>query len=134
MTMKELSQLYWLNREIEMEQRRLNELTAASTEGCAKITGIPYTRLLTDKTAIAGEIADCRSIIDAKIQQCMAEYNRLYRFISAVDDSQMRMILTLRHVNGLNWRQIAFHIGGGNTEDGVKMAYFRFLKKSEEEK
>lgn len=42
MTKKELSQLYWLNREIEEEKRKLRELEAASTSGTAKITGLPH--------------------------------------------------------------------------------------------
>ena len=42
MTKKELSQLYWLNREIEEEKHKLEELTAAS-EGCTQsITGLPH--------------------------------------------------------------------------------------------
>lgn len=31
MTIKELSQLYWLNREIEEDKRRLDELEAMTT-------------------------------------------------------------------------------------------------------
>ena len=33
MTLKELSQLYYLNREIEMDQRRLRELEARALPG-----------------------------------------------------------------------------------------------------
>lgn len=33
MTLKELSQLYYLNREIEMDQRRLRELEAKALPG-----------------------------------------------------------------------------------------------------
>ncbi|MDL2324283.1 hypothetical protein LJC61_03925 [Ruminococcaceae bacterium OttesenSCG-928-A16] len=130
MTQKELGQLYWLNREIEMDKRQLEELTAAAIGAGSKITGLPHAAKLADKTALTTEIANCKALMEAKIQLCLAEYTRLHRFISTVEDSQMRMILTLRHINGLNWRQISFHVGGGNTEDGVKMAYHRFLKKS----
>lgn len=55
------------------------------------------------------------------------ELNRLNRFINTIDDSQMRMIFSLRYINGLNWLQIAFSIGGGNTADSVRKAHDRFL-------
>ena len=40
MTKKELSQLYWLNREIEMDMHRLKELEAKEAELSAKVTDI----------------------------------------------------------------------------------------------
>ena len=42
MTKRELSQLYWLNREIEEDKRKLTELEAAAEGGTAKITGMPH--------------------------------------------------------------------------------------------
>lgn len=48
-------------------------------------------------------------------------------------DAQMRMILSLRFVNGLTWRQVAHSIGGGNTEDSVRKACQRFLQEQDTE-
>ena len=127
MTKKELSQLYWLNREIEQDQLRLAELEAAATSITPTISGLPHIAGISDKTALAAEIADCRNIVEAKHKQCIAEYNRLIRYINSVDDSLMRQILTLRCINGLSWLQVAMHIGGGNTEDSVRMAFNRFV-------
>lgn len=50
-------------------------------------------------------------------------------FIDDIDDSQIRMIISLKYINGLNWRQVAFSIGGKNTEKGVQKACERFLNK-----
>ncbi|MGN0557380.1 MAG: hypothetical protein ACI4IV_05990 [Acutalibacteraceae bacterium] len=74
------------------------------------------------------EIVDLEAIIEAKITQCMHERNRLERYIADIPDSLTRQIFQLRFINGLNWRQVAFSIGGGNTEAGVKMACYRYLK------
>ena len=41
MTKKELSQLYYLKKEIKEQQRRLDELETAATACTAKITGLP---------------------------------------------------------------------------------------------
>ena len=129
MTLRELSQLYHLNREIEREKNRLRELEAAATNTAVKITGLPHIGGISDKTAIAAQIADCRTMLKAKISQSMAEYNRLIRYINDISDSLTREIFILRFVEGLSWDQVAAHVGGGNTGDGVKKVCYRFLRK-----
>ncbi len=131
MTKKELSQLYYLNREIEEQQRRLRELECLATSCTAQITGMPRSSGISEKLAkYATEIADLKALLDLNLKKCFYELNRLNRYIESVDDSQMRLILSLRYINGLSWRQIAFSIGGGNTEDGVRKAHDRFLRKN----
>ena len=127
---QELSQLYHLNREIEQEKRRLQELEAAATDTAVKISGLPHVGGISDKTAIAAQIADCRGVVEAKIQRSMVEYNRLNRYIANVPDSLTRQIMALRFVNGMSWNQVAMRVGGGNTADGVRMLVNRYLKKS----
>lgn len=130
MTKRELSQLYWLNREIEEDKRKLSELETAAEGGTAKITGMPHVggngRSLENYAVL---IAEQRELIEMKIRQTIILYNRLNRYIATVPDSFMRQILTLRYVNGLSWLQVANHIGGGNTPDSVRMAHDRFLKR-----
>lgn len=131
MTKRELSQLYWLNREIEEDKKRLAELETAAEGGAAEITGMPHVsgngRSLENYAVL---IAEQRDLIDTKIRQTVILYNRLNRYIATVQDSLMRQILTLRYVNGMSWVQVAMSIGGGNTADSVRMAHDRFLKKN----
>ena len=119
MTRKELSQLYYLNREIEQETKRLKEFESR------EISGLPYEKELDEKTQ--EEIKDCKIIIYAKRQAAVIEYKRLMKYIEKIDDSLMRQIVSLRYINGYNWTQVAMHIGGGNTADSVRMVHNRFL-------
>ena len=73
MTNRELSQLYHLNREIELDKQRLTELIAAATDTSSKITGLPHAAGASDKTALAVEIAYLREVIEDKIQQSYSE-------------------------------------------------------------
>lgn len=112
MNKKELSQLYFLNREIEEQQRRLQELECLATTCTSQITGMPKSRGVVDRLAgYVAEIADLKSLLDLNIKKCFFELNRLNRFINTIEDSQMRMIFALRYINGLTWQQIAFSIG-----------------------
>ena len=130
MTLKELSQLYYLNREIEMDQRRLRELEVRALPGAQVITGMPHGSGVADIVGrYAAEIADLRGIIEAKHQQCLYERSRLERYIADIDDSLLRQIFTYRFVNGLPWLQVAACIGGNNTADSVRVACNRYIEK-----
>lgn len=131
MTRKELSQLRWLNREIAEEKRKLAELEVAAAGSTAKITGLPHVTGAHDKVGdLAILIAEQRDLIDLKVRQSVIEYNRLNRYIHGIEDAQMRMILSLRYVNGLSWQQVAFSIGESD-ESYPRRKHNEFLRKSE---
>lgn len=129
MTKKELSQLRYLNREIERDQRRLKELGAIVQGRAVTITGMPKGNSISDSVGqFATEIADLKNTIAFNIQRCWLELNSLQHYIDSVQDSQMRAILTFRYINGMSWDQVAARIGGGNTANGVRKTHDRFLK------
>lgn len=129
MTLKELSQLYYLNREIERDRERLEQLRArVSAPGSPGCDGMPKSHDFENRLErYVAEIADLEAIIQAKITQCLHERNRLERYIAEIPDSLTRQIFQLRFINGLTWVRIAFNIGGGNTEEGVRKRVYRHL-------
>lgn len=134
MTLKELSQLYYLNREIEADQERLEALRArASSPSGPNLTGMPSGGSFDNRLErYIAEIVDLEAIIQAKITQCIHERNRLERYIAGIPDSLTRQIFTLRFINGLTWLQVAFSVGGGNTEQSVKMTCYRYIHRNNE--
>ena len=134
MTLKELSQLYYLNREIERDQERLEQLRArVSAPGSPNYDGMPKSPSFENRLErYIAEMVDLEAIIQAKITQCLHERNRLERYIAEIPDSLTRQIFQLRFINGLTWVQIAFSVGGGNTEGSVKMICYRYIKKGNE--
>ena len=130
MTIKKLSQLYYLKREIEQDQQRLAQLETALTGVAAKIDGLPHIGVSSNKKEVATDLAEIMDLVETKKQMCIAEYNRLMCYITNVEDSFMRQLLTLRYVNGFSWVQVAMHMGGGNTDDSVRKAHKRFLEQN----
>ena len=132
MTLKELSSLYHLNREIEADVRRLNELESmVSSPGSRVVDGMPHVHGHGDMIArCVAEIVDLKAIIAAKYQQCIHERSRLERYIAGIPVSLTRQVFTLRFVNGLTWYQVSAHIGGDNSEDSVKKICYRYIAKS----
>lgn len=130
MTLKELSQLYYLNREIEMDKERLERLRALAPSPSGPIlTGMPRGRYENRLERYTAEIVDLEAIIQAKMTRCLHERNRLERYIAEIPDSLTRQIFQLRFIDGLTWLQIAYSVGGNNTAASVKMVCYRYLKK-----
>ena len=132
MTLRELSQLYYLSREIEADKRRLEEVKSRLSVSGQKLSDMP--RAANHKNHMecyVAELIDLERIISAKTLQCTSERNRLERYIAEIPDSLTRQIFTLRFVNGLNWVQIAYSIGGGNTEEGVRKRAYRQIKQAD---
>lgn len=158
MTIKELSKLYDLNREVETLQKRLadieweiqrDEERLRSLEAqCGAIAspgydGMPHgssggnkleseaIELVDLRNAIARKKAlrsECAMTIHAQEILCLTERNRLERYIASVPDSLTRQIMALRFINGLSWWQVAYSIGGNNTGDSVRMNVKRYLQ------
>jgi len=164
MTVKALSQLYWLNREIEQDQSRLADLDndikrdeeqlaaleiKASSPSGPNYSGMPkspnYGGSALENTVIKiielkniidrkkSLRSDCAMTIQAKQILCLTERNKLERYIADLPDSLLRMIFTLRFINGLTWGQVSEHIGVRTTEDSVKKMCYRYLAEQDKE-
>lgn len=136
MTLNELSQLYYLNREIEADKERLEELRARTgAPASPSLSGMPHgsgdNSSKVEREAL--EVVSLEHLIESKIKRCKAERLRLEQFIAELPDSFTRLIFTYRFVNGLPWEQVAASIGGGNTADSVRMACNRYIKQHSEQ-
>lgn len=129
MTLKELSQLYYLKREIAHNYNRLKELESKlSSPSSSSLSGMPRSRIYGNKIEDAvADIIELKAILDAQQKQCLYECNRIEQYIANIKDSFTRQIFTFRFVNGLSWRQVAVSTGGGNTEDSVKKICYRYI-------
>ena len=126
MTLKELSQLYYLNREIEDLKNKIFELEAKATDTSVKITGMPHGAGAGDKIGRAvAELDYYKAKLTNRLEQCRIELIRLNDYISACPDSLTRQILTYRFVNGLSWNQVAASVG--ITIGAAKMILYRYI-------
>lgn len=102
MTLKELSQLRYLKREIKQLEARLSR-----DDKCYNQNNIAITK--------------------NRLKQCDIELMSLNDYIAGCPDSLTRQILTYRFVDGLSWNQIAAHTG--ITPAAAKMIAYRYIRK-----
>ena len=134
MTLKELSQLYWLNREIAADQKRLDELERLrGSPSSSQLTGMPHApnRNVSKVERLAAEIIDLQAIVAARRIQCIHERSRIERWINDIPDSLTRQVFTYRFVDGLQWPQVAEHIGEGTTPDRAKKICYRYIDRQD---
>lgn len=127
-TVKELNRYRDLKKEIDDTALRILRLRDKATSITQTVTGMPLVSGVTDKTAIAADIADAQTELEQRQAELVKEYLRLQRFISSVEEPQMRLIVQKRFIDSKSWQMIALSLGGGNTSEGVKKSFYRFLK------
>lgn len=135
MTNKELSQYYWIRREIEADEKRLITLREKTkSPKTTNLTGMPPGGGNRDALGDAvAEMTDLEAIIAAKQIQCIHERQRIERFICSVPDSMTRQVLTYRCIDGMTWREVAGAMGHRMSEENARQIFHRALKNREED-
>ena len=157
MTVKELSKLYHLNREIELNQRQLAQLEADIQADAARLAELrssidglasPKTDSLPHGTDVHSKVEstavqivsleegirkkhsmeiNIQASITTRQTLCLLERERLEKYIDGIPDSIIRQIFTLRFVNGLPWEQVAAGISPNQKAESVRRACYRYL-------
>ena len=89
-----------------------------------KIEGFPYPEYSRKKTLLYAR----KATLSELEMELLETLNQVEEFITSIKDSHIRRIVNLRVVDGLSWNKVADRIGGGNTEDSVKKAFYRFME------
>ena len=131
MTLKELSQLYYLNREIQRDSKRLKDLKMVEVKTTARYSDMPKSKSMTHDIMAekVATIVDLEEMLEFKKLNRVYEEKRLMHFIESIDDCFLRLIFKLRFIDCKKWDDIAYLVGGGNTYHTVKNSCYRYLKK-----
>ena len=126
-TEKELNQLHYINTEIKQLKYEIADLENKSIVKAQVITGMPFGSGVGDPTGVKGtELSERKILLNLALSKAEIEKNRIERFISSIDDTEIRIIIRLRHINSLTWEEIGDEVHLSRT--GVYKKYKRFLK------
>lgn len=113
-----------LNDEIKLlKNSKITEIVKSSeqdypyTERLVKITGYEKCHLTELKKIQLRKEEVKKMIID------------IQKYVSMIPDNKIKRIIKLRYFQGLAWNKIAVILGKDNTENSVRKAAERFLKK-----
>lgn len=89
-----------------------------------KIEGFPYAEYGKLKERLYTRKATLQSLEN----ELMEKISEVEKFITSIEDSRMRRIISFRFIDGMTWEQVGINMGGGNNADNMKKAFYRFME------
>jgi hypothetical protein len=135
MTKEQLRQLRYLKSEIKLLKGQIADVEFAVVTDSVKgsdprhpynertftITGVDY-------ESYRSKTKRLRRKLQRRVDELIDLVMEINEYIESIDDSLLRQIISLRHINGLTWGQVAASIGGGNTAESVRKIHDRYLQ------
>lgn len=128
MTIQDLQQLFYLQKLIEQEQDRLDDLRSAVSLKSPVLTDMPKAPGVKDKIGqLVPSIVDQEAELLRSLQAYREKRDRLIAYITHVPNARIKLILMLRFIDQKSWQEVADAIGGRETEYSVKHACYRYV-------
>ena len=137
MTLHELSRVYYIKMLMRETEESLDDIKARIEPGIMNMSGMPHNPNVAKAIEIiTPEIAKLKKQLLRETRIYGKELAELRKYIvfNTQDDYRMRTIMLYRFVHLCSWEEVAIKVGGNNTEDSVKKACYRFIKKSQKSK
>lgn len=130
MDIQRLENLRYLKKAVERCKRQIDELCASiGSLSSVKLGGVPGGgTMLSVQERTVERLEQLRVIYVYRLEKYVREKVEVEEFINKIDDVLIQQIFVLRFVEGYKWFRVAMEIGGGNTEDSVRMACKRYLE------
>lgn len=134
MTRKELSQIYYLDKELKRCEENLAEIRASIQAKTQKITGMPHQNNGGNSNEVEETVfrlLKAEQAVDGYQQAILIRKARILEWLSGLDDILLVQIVDYRCLKLLTWEEVAARVGGGNTAESVRKHFVRNIEKSE---
>ena len=136
MTRKNIEQIYYLSKQLEIWQRKLNDIQADIALSPRVLDGMPYSK--TNKTgdptqAMAIKLAEVSKIVEGKIAEIQYAILEVEEYLASIEDPLVSQIIEFRCRDLMTWNEVAFMIGGNHTAESVRQIYHRYVDSLERE-
>lgn len=119
MTVEKMSQLFFLNKEVELYRCQLVNLDH---------------EIRTAPKRLKAPLLELRAIVVHELKRHTLERDELTQYIDAIPDDDTRRLFVARYVEGKSWGQVAAAsgIGGYDPEQALKKKVYRYMDKHPE--
>ena len=135
MTRHQLSNIYYLTKELEAWKERLKELNADIALAPKVYDGMPHSQTNTVKSPTedkAIKMAELSKKIEERIEEIQHAKLEMELTISELTDPILKLAIFYHCINLYSWNDTAAKIGGNQTAEGVRKMYSRVLQTLEE--
>ena len=121
MTKEKLFEHYSLRQELAKSRETLQSLQEMNDTAC----GLPEFFAL-EKNALI-------SSIEARERKIAEQQKEVEAFIAGIEPITVRLIFRLRFIHALQWKEVAYMMGGTYSAQSVTNAFKLYMKKTESE-
>lgn len=130
MTLKELSQIYYLRKEKDHLRNKIEKLRSEAENTTQTFPGLPGSGKISDK--VCGGVTSIvylQDKLEKAEQRITEEVIKLEEYLDSISDSFIRQIFRLRFEDCRKWEDIADLLHA--TSYSVKHICYRYLKRNE---
>jgi hypothetical protein len=129
MTVDELSQIYYINKEIRSLQLELAQLRQKNFYKSNTLSDMPGKGESADQaTEYINDVMILEGLLQYNLSKLQKEKQKAEEFIENVSDAQTRLIIRLRVVNNMKWEDIGKELGYERTT--VSKKFYEYFKDS----
>ena len=111
-TIDELNQVYYINKEIKQLYEELANIKQQSFMKNITISDMPRGGESKDIfTEYTDDVMEIESIIQYSLIRLQRAKKKAEKFLTTVDDPELRLIMRLRCINNMSWQDIGDEIG-----------------------
>lgn len=130
MTLKELSQIYYLRKEKDYIRDKIEKLRSEAESTTRTFSGLPGSGRISDKVGNGSvSIIYLQTKLARTEQRITEEVIKLEEYLDSISDSYIRQIFRLRFEECRKWEEIADLLH--TTSYSVKHICYRYLKRNE---
>lgn len=128
MTVEEINNIYYINKEIEKVQKELYDLKSKNFYKRSILTGIPKGNSQHDIFSdYAEDIKTHEDMLHYNLKMLYVERKKLEEFLESIEDAELKLIIRLRAVNNMKWEKIGEELGMDRRTASRK--FYKFFKK-----
>lgn len=128
MTVEEINNIYYINKEIEQIQKELYDLKTKNFYKSNILTGMPKGN--SERDIFSDYVEDIKTLEDMlhyNLKKLQIERKKMEEFLSSIEDVELRLIVRLRAVNNMKWEEIGAELGMERTT--VSKKFYKFFRK-----
>lgn len=131
MTLDQLNQHFALLQRRRQAEELLASMRSLAEPSSHTLSGMPRASAVRDRIGdLAAEIADISAVIESLNVEIEISSQPISVFIDNVSDVCARMVLRLRFIRGLEWKEVATYMGRGFSAKRVSDICYRTITRN----
>lgn len=130
MTLEILTRYYELEKKIREYEETARSLRAAAESTTSRLSDMPKSRYVDERLSrYIALIIECEKKIEMMRPVAESRRKKVTRYVNGIEDMFVKSVISLRFLEIMPWGDVAEAVGGGNTDDTVRMAVQRHMDK-----